>query len=1421
MVVIACEKYSKTSAYEISLVNPRTTFSILPKASFSANEFLIKSKKDSLVTKIEGAKITLRLLPLLSGKFHINSISINSINMKANLIESLELDKDFLDKLKKVQLSINSITIGEFEALFYQDDVVKPIIYKGVGFNYQRKNQYVKVQNNSTLNVDGNVSKVVSNLYLPKNNDIKNTIFDMEISNVDIAPLQSYFKHYLPKDLKKLQGIVDIKAGKEGFVAELKDCAVLKVDDAKSIIFPQKMFLKSKFVINRNYIDFENIDLESEKIHLSANGRLMDYFGKTMPTLDFSVRINKSSIADVINLLPPFEIEELDVYKLKKYKFYGGVLANFSIKGRLPEPDAVGDIYIDDGVLVKPISQNTKGATIKLHLTGRHVDFDVVVPTGGIEKVYVKGSQELYNIKYADLIVKSTDSVDLKIAQNVLIPLHEILNFILGPVPIMDLSGYGNIDITVKGNRKNPHIWGVFNVKNAGASFNELKDLKVNNINAVLKFNDQASTFQSDSAFLNNNKIFIQGICDLFGKFDFDISSENQPVNLLYEALKKSTFLPQDKIKMLVIDNLDGVVDFKIKVHGVIKDFYNIKFNENLFAKGKIIVKNNSFDFDNISIQKTNGNINFDNNTADADIVAAIGDLPLAINAKIKDLYSDVVLDIPKLNPNFLISDIETRNKQYLPYLSLKGKYNGRVDKIDYDKLNIKATILDSISQSKIKYNKGGIIQIVGNKLSFKNIRGFVDNPQNLFELNLIIDNAFKKNITTSGSVKFKSPDLSLYNDVLKSDILPKSLKQYVKDYEFKKGALNLDIKLADNKIYSSTDLSGINFVYLPLEMPIEIINGNIDVKNNQLKLNKINLLADNMPILIDGDIKDLFEKQNFNLYFNSKPEQDFIDKYINKNQLYPIKIKGDIVYWLKIKGTPENYDMKAQIDMSKDSSIYYFGATVGDVENAISVSISSKIIDKLFHKIKEFSYDKVISSQSGRQTKMNLLKAYGGVKILEEDLIFDDLFIKTSNPTDARIFNIIFRKPNIKQGQFTSDLKFNGKLSSPKIIGDFHIFETNIPFLDTSMENIELVFKEKTIDFNTRGEVIGNDIIFDGVLKNKLTPPYKIERANFYTKQLDLNQIINKLKTAEVENARTFESFEGFDLDLVVANDFKLKADNVILRNIHATDFEAITSLSEKRNFDVNDFKFNIANGELHGKYSYNLKNNDMNISLRANSINANDITWALFDLNNQIYGDLTGDVTLSCNGSDFNRCMETLNGNTIFNVKEGKMPKLGSLEYLLKAGNLVKGGFTGLSINSVIDLLAPSKTGDFSDIFGSVRIKDGVARNIEITTKGDDLNLFIAGTYNFATSIADMEVLGLLSRKISTMFGPIGNMSINTLFNVIPGVDLTKDSPLLERINKIPGIELSNKAYRKFIADIKGNINGDDYVTSFKWIN
>ena len=55
-------------------------------------------------------------------------------------------------------------------------------------------------------------------------------------------------------------------------------------------------------------------------------------------------------------------------------------------------------------------------------------------------------------------------------------------------------------------------------------------------------------------------------------------------------------------------------------------------------------------------------------------------------------------------------------------------------------------------------------------------------------------------------------------------------------------------------------------------------------------------------------------------------------------------------------------------------------------------------------------------------------------------------------------------------------------------------------------MKNIELVFKEKTVDILSKGEVMGNDVSFQGVLKNRLSQPYHLEKGLLYTKDLDLN---------------------------------------------------------------------------------------------------------------------------------------------------------------------------------------------------------------------------------------------------------------------------------------------------------------------------
>ena len=95
------------------------------------------------------------------------------------------------------------------------------------------------------------------------------------------------------------------------------------------------------------------------------------------------------------------------------------------------------------------------------------------------------------------------------------------------------------------------------------------------------------------------------------------------------------------------------------------------------------------------------------------------------------------------------------------------------------------------------------------------------------------------------------------------------------------------------------------------------------------------------------------------------------------------------------------------------------------------------------------------------------------------------------------------------------------------------------------------------------------------------------------------------------------------------------------------------------------------------------------------------------------------------------------------------------------------------------------------------------------------------MTGSYNIVTSVADMVILGSLSKNITTVFGKIKNASLNTLFNTIPGVNNQTEKLLMqEDIAKIPNIKNATDIYRIFAVDINGDINGDKYVKSFKWV-
>lgn len=1071
-----------------------------------------------------------------------------------------------------------------------------------------------------------------------------------------------------------------------------------------------KVNLDSDIKTIKNGIEIKNLKLSGKNINILANGKITHLNAK-IPHLDMKIGVNNTKAEDILPLIPDIEnlSPDMDLLLLKKTGFWGDASANLEVKGKADYPNVYGNVIVSNAYMVKEIP-NAKKADINLFFKGDKFDLDVKVPTSKTQTVWVKGPINLDKERSADLYITSTDSVDLKTAQTVLNPLHDILHFDLGPVPIMDIKGKGGINLHVSGTRKNPHGWGQFHFKETTASFLDIHNMAINNGTGTLEFNDQNTLFQTKYALLNGKPVTIKGTCSLLGDLNFDVSANDQNIEKLLYTVKTSPMLSDIQKLLQPIEKISGNGNFKLNLYGQVKDINDVVFNKNIFAKGSIELFSNFIKLQNAPVVKTSGIINFDNLNADFNLLSAINNSKIKINGKIKDNNCDANI----VSNSFNIGDAIKALSIKVPYASdlstintsFTAKYNGKFDNIELDKLWLKG---------KIYSNKGAKSAITINSSSY-------------------------------------------------------------------------------------------------------------EIKNSTFKLPQINAGFGKMLLFADGKITNIHKNPNLNLYINAKPTEDFFDQFFNEKSIYPIKLKGDINLTSKLSGPLNSINAKSTLNIAADSNLYYMGAAIGDVENPVKITLDS-IYSPNKIKINNLQYDKIILSQNNKPFTNTQLTAGGTLQLLDNNIVkFNNFKIKTQTPTDAKIFNIIFRKPLMKQGVFTSDLILNGTSQIPIVFGKLNITSIDIPFVDSTIRDINLDFKPDKIYIISKGTVLTNPIQINAIMKNKLIPPYIIENLNLKLADLNINKITETLRDLEADAARTpfaGNNTQNFDTSQIIINNAKVIADKIKVRNINADNFRADLKLDNKMQLNVDNFKFNIAQGEVSGNLKQNLLTNNINLDIHLTNANALIMSEALFDLKGQVYGLVNGDFSLACNGKTQEDCFKTLSGNGNFKIADGRMPKLGSLEYLLKAGNIFKGGITGLSINSIIDLITPLKTGNFDSISGVIHLVDGTADKIEIFSSGQDLNMYMTGSYNIVTSIADMEILGSLSKNITTIFGKIKNASLNTLFNTIPGInDSTEKLLMQEDIAKIPNIKDVTDIYRIFAVDINGDINGNDYVKSFKWV-
>ncbi len=244
---VVCENLTYNTEYNFTLENPRVVLSVLPTARIKADSFKVTKKKSKDKLEIDGLNVKLRLLPLISGRVHINEIVVSDFIMEAKLGKNPTLDKNFLSDISKTKVSVDSFKIDRLFVGLSEAGSKKLAVYKANGIKYRKNSRYIKLLFDSEINVEGKVSSAKVNLFLPRNNDVTKSIVDINIENLDLAPIGDFLINYLPSDLVDVRGIVDIKTNKNHLSGTLKNVAIVMKDEGNSMIFPELLEISSDF----------------------------------------------------------------------------------------------------------------------------------------------------------------------------------------------------------------------------------------------------------------------------------------------------------------------------------------------------------------------------------------------------------------------------------------------------------------------------------------------------------------------------------------------------------------------------------------------------------------------------------------------------------------------------------------------------------------------------------------------------------------------------------------------------------------------------------------------------------------------------------------------------------------------------------------------------------------------------------------------------------------------------------------------------------------------------------------------------------------------------------------------------------------------------------------------------------------------
>ena len=423
--------------------------------------------------------------------------------------------------------------------------------------------------------------------------------------------------------------------------------------------------------------------------------------------------------------------------------------------------------------------------------------------------------------------------------------------------------------------------------------------------------------------------------------------------------------------------------------------------------------------------ENVNGTVNFDKKDADYDITGYLSNSKIHVKGTAKNMSMDLVATSDRFKLinlwNAMKPDMVVPFKKELGELEVAftGKYKGVADasKLDYDKIIVDGKILSNMNSANPIKVSGGNFNVRHSVLNAKGLKGiFNGNP---FTLSFTGTDIYKYMNIKDAVFDFNNFNIASINDMKGSLNLPQEYQKQIDNIQDIQGHINIKGTIKNGGIYSDTELKNISFRYAPLDAVINVLSGKANMRGDKLYLGRINTKVSSMPVYLNGNISNILQNPYLNIYVSGKLNQEFFDKFVNEKSVYPVKLKGDANFNSKLSGTIDSIHANSTLNVKENSSIYYMGATLsgapsgvtdidGIATNPVSIKADTVLTPNKI-RINAFDYIQTITSQNKKTSTQKQLSMSGAVSLLKNNILkFDNLKIKTFEPTDAKIFNII-----------------------------------------------------------------------------------------------------------------------------------------------------------------------------------------------------------------------------------------------------------------------------------------------------------------------------------------------------------------------------------------------------------------------------